>query len=162
MKNKKDTPKKPKKYLNNKDLLAAFYESREAGEMRPKLALMLQTLCARYGRRGNFVNYTYNEDMQAYAMMMLVKTWGAFNPEKNTNAFAFYTQCIHSSFLQFLNQERRQRDIRDSLLMDKGMTPSFTFQMEYENVNNSDKKPESDYLEDNNYNNPEDNNTENE
>lgn len=100
--------------------------------MTDKLAHMLQTLAARYGRKGNFANYTYNEDMQAYAMLMLVKTWNSFNPEKSKNPFAFFTQCIKNSFIQFLNQEKRQRDIRDAQLVDKGLTPSYTYQMEHE------------------------------
>lgn len=125
-------PKRKVNYLNNKDLLAETIKSKEQEKMTDKLAHMLQTLTAKYGKKGNFANYTYNEDMQAYAMMMLARTWNAFNPEKSSNPFAFYTQCIKNSFIQFLNQERRQRDIRDSLLVMKGMSPSFTYQMEHE------------------------------
>jgi DNA-directed RNA polymerase specialized sigma24 family protein len=131
---KKAVVKKKKKvnYLNNKDLMAQVQISRENDQMSDRLAHMLQTLAARYGRKGNWANYTYNEDMQAYAMMMLVRTWRSFDPKKSNNPFAFFTQCIKNSFIQFLNQERRQRDIRDVMLVDKGMSPSYNFQMEYE------------------------------
>jgi len=131
---KKVAKKKAKKknYLNNKDLLAEVILSKSKGKMTDKLAHMLTVLCARYGRKGNFANYTYNDDMQAYAMMMLVRTWNSFKPEKSNNPFAFFTQCIKNSFIQFLNQERRQRDIRDVLLVDNGLTPSYTYQMEQE------------------------------
>lgn len=123
-------PKKPRNYLNNRDLLAEVIKSKEQDMMTDKLAHMLHTLCARYGKKGQYAGYTYNDDMQAYAMMMIVKTWHKFKPEKSNNPFAFYTQCIKHSFIQFLNQERRQRDIRDILLVDQGMNPSFTFQMD--------------------------------
>jgi len=131
---KKAVPKKPRKvnYLNNKDLLAQVISSKEAGQMSDRLAHMLQTLCSRYGRRANFANYTYNEDMQAYAMMMLVRTWNSFNPEKSNNPFAFFTQCIKNSFIQFLNQEKRHRVIRDEIMVDKGLNPSYNYQMAYE------------------------------
>lgn len=129
---KKVVPKKPRKinYLNNKDLMKQVMLSKESDppQMTDRLAHMLQTLAARYGRKGNFANYTYNEDMQAYAMMMLVRTWNSFNPLKSQNPFAFFTQCIKNSFIQFLNQERRQRDIRDVILVDQGLDPSYTFQ----------------------------------
>jgi DNA-directed RNA polymerase specialized sigma24 family protein len=123
-------PKKPRKvnYLNNKDLMLQVALSKEQGQMTDRLAHMLQTLAARYGRKGNFANYTYNDDMQAYAMMMLVRTWNRFDPAKSNNPFAFFTQCIKNSFIQFLNQERRQRDIRDVMLVDNGLDPSYTFQ----------------------------------
>lgn len=127
--------KKPKKarktnYLNNKDLLAETIKSKEQGQMSDKLARMLQMLCARYGSRANFAGYTYNEDMQAYAMSQLVRTWNSFNPEKSSNAFAFFTQCVKNSFIQYLKQEKRQRVIRDELLVENGMNPSYTYQLE--------------------------------
>lgn len=115
-------------YLNNKDLLAEVKRSKRKGEMSDKLARMLQMLCTRYAKKGNFINYTYNEDMQAYAMMMLVRTWNSFNPEKSSNPFAFFTQCIKNSFIQYLNQEKRQRNIRDLALVDQGLNPSFNFE----------------------------------
>lgn len=117
-------------YLNNKDLLAEVQKSKDQGEMTNELARMLQTLCIRYSKKSSFANYTYNEDMQSYAMFMLIKTWDKFDPEKSQNPFAFFTQCVKNSFIQYLNSEKRQRDIRDSLLVDKGMDPSYTYQIE--------------------------------
>lgn len=128
---KKEVPKKTIKkrtnYLNNKDLLAETCISLETDKMTSKLSLMLMKLVQRYGSKGNFSGYTYNDDMQAYALMMLVRTWKAFDPEKSSNAFAFFTQCVKNSFIQFLNQERRQRDIRDAMLVDNGLEPSYTY-----------------------------------
>jgi DNA-directed RNA polymerase specialized sigma subunit len=132
------TKKRKTNYLNNRDLLAETIKSKEQGQMTDKLARMLQMLCARYGSRANFANYTYNEDMQAYAMCSLCKTWSAFNPEKSSNAFAFFTQCVKNSFIQYLKQEKRQRNIRDELLVEHGLNPSYTYQLE----NSSDGEDE--------------------
>lgn len=123
-------------YMSNKELLAAVVEAKSKGVMTDKLARMLQLLCSKYAKKGSFVNYSYNDDMQSYAMMMLVRTWNSFNPEKSNNPFAFFTQCIKNSFIQYLNQERRQRNIRDELLIDQGMNPSFNY-----NENGSDGVP---------------------
>lgn len=114
-------------YLSNKELLNEVKRAKRKGEMSNELARMLQMLCAKYARKGSFVNYTYNEDMQAYAMMMLVRTWNSFDPEKSNNPFAFFTQCIKNSFIQYLNQEKRQRNIRDLILVGQGMNPSYNF-----------------------------------
>ena len=128
--------RKPRKvnYLNNKDLLLEIAKSKEQdpAQMTDKLAHMLQTLAARYAKRGNFAGYSYNEDMQAFAMMMLVRTWKSFNPEKSSNPFAFFTQCIKNSFIQYLKAERRQRDVRDLLLVDQGLDASYTYQDKYQ------------------------------
>lgn len=128
----KGVKKTRNKYLNNKDLLAEVRESKKNGKMSDKLALMLQMLCARYAKHPWFSGYTYNEDMQAYAMLMLVKTWESFDCEKYDNPFAYYTQCIRSSFQQYKLQEKKHRTIRDKLLVDSGLLPSFTYMEEYE------------------------------
>jgi len=115
-------------YLNNKELLVEVRKSKELGRMSDTLARMLQLLCSKYAKKGNFVNYSYNEDMQAYAMMMLVRTWNGFDPDKGSNPFAFFTQCIKHSFIQYLKHEQRQRDVRDLLLIDQGLNPSYGFE----------------------------------
>ncbi len=127
-------PRKKKKtnYLNNADLLAEVIKSKEQGRMTDKLARMLTILTSNYSKKHIFASYTYNDDMQAYAMMMLVRTWHKFDETRFSNPFAFYTQCIKSSFIQYLNQEKRQRVIKDEILVKKGLTPSFNYQLEYE------------------------------
>lgn len=115
-------------YLTNRELLGAVKDSKTKGRMSDLLAKMLQLLCSRYAKKGNFINYSYNEDMQAYAMMMLVRTWNSFDPEKSNNPFAFFTQCVKNSFIQYLNQEQRQRDVRDLLLIDQGLNPSYGYE----------------------------------
>lgn len=131
---KESTPRKKKKknnYLNNADLLVQVVKSKIEGQMSPELAKMLTLLTSNFSKKSKFASYTYNEDMQAYAMMMLVRTWHKFNVERK-NPFAFYTQCVKNSFIQYLNQEKRQRLIRDEILVKKGLTPSFNYQLEYE------------------------------
>ncbi len=129
--------KRPVKYLNNKDLLAQVLLSKKQNKMSDHLARMLQLLTARYAKKGNFANYTYNDDMQSYAMLMVVKTWQGFDPAKSSNPFAWFTQCIKNSFIQYLNQEKRQRDIKDEVLVNKGMSPSFGYAYD---INQEDKQ----------------------
>ena len=142
---KQTPPKKKVNYIRNKDLLAEVIACKEKGEMSDKLARMLQLLTAKYGRSAQFGGYTFNEDMQAYAMMMLCKTWVGFNPEKSDNAFAYYTQSIKNSFKQFLNREKVQRVVRDELLVDKGLNPSFTYMAEHSNTDHHYVHDEEDH-----------------
>lgn len=134
-KQEKAPVKKKTNYIKNKDLLAEVIECRKDMKMSDKLARMLTLLTARYGRSAQFGGYTFNEDMQAYAMMMLCKTWVGFNPERGSNAFAYYTQSIKNSFKQFLNREKVQRVVRDELLVNKGLNPSFTYTNEHSSEN---------------------------
>jgi len=130
--------KKKKNYLNNQDLLAEVLESKRIGRMTNNLAVMLQTLCKRYATRGQFASYSYNDDMQSYAMLMLVKTWHAFNETRGKNPFAFFTTCVTNSFKQFLNTEKKQANIKNETLILIGLSPSFNYLTEYEESRRSE------------------------
>lgn len=144
------TKTKPKNYLNNKDLLAELERCRAANKMTDTMAHMLQTLTNRYASVPNLVGYP--EDMRQYAMYMLVRTWRSFNPELSQNPFAFFTQCIKNSFYQYLNKEKRQRLIRDKLMIASGLNPSFNFQAEYDENNRANREM-GDFIDDDAYSN---------
>lgn len=131
-------PRKPKNYINNADLMIQVSISREQDQMTNELVKMLTMLSDRYATRGQFSGYSYVDDMKAYAMYMIVRTWRAFNPEKGSNPFAFYTQCIKNSFIQYLNKESNERDIRDQLLVEAGLNPSFGYGDDDDGGGNSD------------------------
>ena len=130
-------------YIDKKELLAEVIGCKEADVMSNKLASMLQLIAKKFAQSRNLAGYTYSEDMQAFAMMMLVKTWRAFKPEKSNNAFAFYTQCIKNSFIQFLNQEKAVRNLRDKLIVAQGGLPSYTYQEEYRQKHSPKKGDEN-------------------
>ena len=145
---KKKAPPKPRKprkrgmyYIDRKELLQDVIDSKKEGKMNNALAAKLHLLTTKYARAANFARYTYNDDMRGYAQMMLVKSWNSFNPEKSDNPFSFYTQCIKNSFKQYLNQEKRHRVIRDELLVDNGMNPSYTYENEYREKNSKPEDP---------------------
>lgn len=118
-------------YLKNADLLAEVIKCKAEGKLSNKLALMLDMLTRRYASKPNFSGYTYVDDMIAEALADLCKNALKFKPERSSNPFAFYTQCIHNSFLGYLNSEKKHRRIRDAMLVEIGENPSFNFQEEY-------------------------------
>lgn len=124
--------KRATNYLNKRDLLVQIRLSKEQDHMNDTLAKMLTMMTKKYAKSPQFAGYSYREDMEAFAMMMLVNTWYKFNEERSDNPFAFYTQCIKNSFVHFLKQEKKQRNIRDEMLVSTGLNPSHTFMLEYE------------------------------
>lgn len=120
-------PKKKKNYINNADLLKELEISNKQGKMTNELTKMLMMLTHRFAMKGRFANYTYNEDMQAFALLTIVKVWRGFNAQKSDNPFAYFTQTIKHAFFQYDNMERKQRDIRDEILISHGESPSFSF-----------------------------------
>lgn len=141
MAEKQKTKRRKKNYLNNSDLLEETIKSQEQNKMTDKLALMLLVLCDRYraSKTGNFTRYTYFDEMKSNALENLVKNaWKKFNADKFSNAFAWYTQCVHNSYLQYLKYEKRHRDIRDSLLVNAGLDASFGYMEEHSSSQSND------------------------
>jgi hypothetical protein len=124
------TKRAPRNYLSNYNLLEQIAISKENKKMSNELLKMLTLLCDRFATRGNFSSYTYLEDMKMNALVNLCNTWGTFNAERSSNPFAYYTQSIKNSFIQYLKVEKKQRNIRDRLLVDCGASPSHTYAIE--------------------------------
>lgn len=102
------------------------------GEISKKLARMLMRLVERYARRGNWRNYTYNDEMRGYALLQLSAIALQFDESRSENPFAFFTTSIRNCFTRVLNLEKRNQHIRDDLLIIAGAQPSFTRQVEHE------------------------------
>jgi len=102
------------------------------GAMTPKLAKMFVLLVQRYGTRGNWRGYTYNDEMQGQALMQLSQIGLQFDESKSENPFAYYTAAITNSFTRILNVEKKNQSLRDDLLQENGMMPSHTRQIEHE------------------------------
>lgn len=142
------TPKKKKNYLNNADILIELRKCHENGRLTEEMGRMFLSLVKRYASIPRFSGYSYNDDMQSFALLTLVKVWRGFNADKYNNPFAYFTQIVHNAFHQLDNQERRQRDIRDAVLVDQGKNPSFNYS---ERANYNDDSGDSygdvDYME---------------
>ena len=100
----------------------------EHGKMTNKLAMMYMKLCERYGTRSNWRGYTYNDEMQAQALMQLSQIGLQFDESKSDNPFAYYTAAITNSFTRILNIEKKNQNIRDDIMEMEGMMPSYTRQ----------------------------------
>jgi len=116
-----------KYYLTNATLLPEVIKCKTVGKISNELAKMLMLLTERYAKSSKFAGYTFRDDMVSEALINLCQNALKFNPEKSSNPFAFYTTAIHHSFLQYLNNEKKHRNIRDRMLVELGENPSFNY-----------------------------------
>lgn len=105
--------------------------SKDDGKMTNELAKMFIKLCERYGTRGNWRGYTYNDEMRSQALLQLSQVGLQFDESKSSNPFAYYTATITNSFTRILNLEKRNQSMRDNILEMNNMTPSYTRQAEW-------------------------------
>jgi DNA-directed RNA polymerase specialized sigma24 family protein len=116
-------------YVTNAQLLEAIAADKANGRvLSSKLAKYLHMIAERYSYSPSFAGYSFREDMVSFAVVNLCANWYKFDPAKSDNPFAFYTTAAYRSFLQYLADEKKQRDIRDNLLVEAGANPSFSYQ----------------------------------
>ena len=106
--------------------------SKTHGKTTNKLARMYMKLCERYGTRSNWRGYTYNDEMRSQALLQLTQIGLQFDESKSENPFAYYTAAITNSFTRVLNLEKKNQAIRDDILENAGLNPSYTRQTENE------------------------------
>lgn len=107
------------------------YFSKDHGKMTNELAKMFMKLCERYGTRGNWRNYSYNDEMRNQALFQLSQVALKFDESKSQNPFAYLTAIVNNSFTKVLNTEKRVQRIRDDILEANGFNPSHTRQSEW-------------------------------
>ena len=100
----------------------------KGGKATNKLAMMWMKLCDRYATRGNVRGYTYNDEMRGQAILQLAQIGLQFDESKSQNPFAYYTAAVTNSFVRVINIEKRNQNIRDDILEQNGMNPSYTRQ----------------------------------
>ena len=93
-----------RKYLNNRDLLEEIIKSKGEDELTPKALKMLMMLADRSSSRLVYRNPEDRKDCIACAYMDLYRYWRNFNPEKSTNAFAYFTEIAKRGFAKGWNK----------------------------------------------------------
>ena len=89
---------------------------------------MYMKLSDRYGTRSNWRGYTYNDEMRGAALIQLIQVGLKFNELKSDNPFAYYTAIVTNSFTRVLLNEKKMQNIRDDILEENGLEPSWTRQ----------------------------------
>lgn len=114
-------------YVTNTELLSEIRLSKEQGRISERLATMWMLMCKRLASKACFSSYSYKDDMISDALTNLCRGGLQFDETRSSNPFSFYTTTILRCFYGYLNREKRQRNIRDELLIESGQSASFTF-----------------------------------
>lgn len=129
--------RKPKKYLNNRDIKAQLELSFEQGKMTNELGKMFLCLVENVGKKGNYSGYSYLDEMKGVAIITLCKGWNKFNMMYD-NPFAYYTTFVNNAFNHVLKIEKRERDKKNAIMVDLGLNPANSFSDEdYETARGS-------------------------
>lgn len=120
--------KKKTHYVKNADLYAEVMKCQEAGKVSDTLANMYMLMARRYATKPNFASYSYIDEAISLASVNCCAGYMKFDGEKYSNAFAYFTSIIHNSFIAVLNSEKNQQRIRDAMLIENGLDPSYSYE----------------------------------
>jgi len=85
-------------YVKNKDLLSEILISKEQGKLTDTAVSMFILIATESNKNLHYEYPMDKEDCISAALEDLIKYWDRFNPEKSTNAFAFYSQIAKHGF----------------------------------------------------------------
>lgn len=118
-------PTKRVPFVRNADLLREIALSRETGVPTDDLCRMMMKMIERLFGRGNYRRYSYVDELKDEALVAVLYAWSRFKAEKSNNPFSYLTTVMVNAANRILNKERRQREIRDALVMSVGGPPTF-------------------------------------
>lgn len=118
---------KSRHYVNNKEFYQQLVDYRAVVEKDPEAQIpdeigeKFMRIAQRMGTRGNFVNYSFLDEMISHALHMMSRYILKFNPERSNNPFAYFSQIAKNAFIYWINKEaknsvtkRRLADIMES------------------------------------------------
>lgn len=66
--------------------------------------------------KGNFINYSFRDDMISDAIENCLVAAEKFDPEKSANPFAYYTQIVYFAFIRRIQKEKKQQATKYKML----------------------------------------------
>jgi len=114
-------------YVNNEHFLTALVEHKENIKKAKELELEKPQVSNYLGEcflkiathlsyKGNFVGYSYRDDMISDGIENCLVAADKFDPEKSSNPFAYYTQIIYFAFVRRIQKEKKQQATKYRML----------------------------------------------
>jgi len=114
-------------YVDNKKFLEALIDHK--GKVNKSVELQIdKPLVSNYlgecflkiathlSYKGNFINYTYRDDMISDGIENCLVAVDKFDPAKSSNPFAYYTQIIYYAFIRRIQKEKKQQVTKYKML----------------------------------------------
>jgi len=86
----------------------AFYQqiliSKQEDELTKESIKMISLIIERYSRKFKYKDEMDREDCEAFAIMQILRNWRSYDPQKNANAFAYFTQAVKTGIYMGWNK----------------------------------------------------------
>lgn len=146
-KREKTTKPKNQHYVDNEKFLAAMTEwkelckiAEEQGDERPPLSDYIGEcfikIASGVGKMGNFIGYSYRDEMIADGIENCVRYAHNFDPEKSTkNPFSYFTTMVYYAFIRRIKKEKQQSAIKQKCIQNAIESGVFDGDINYLGIN---------------------------
>jgi hypothetical protein len=83
-------------------------------------------IATRLASKGNFVNYSYKEEMISDGIEYSINYLNNFDPEKSNNPFAYFTRIIFNAYIMRIHKEKKQTYIKYKSYENAALSSSFS------------------------------------
>jgi len=119
--------KKSTHYVDNEKFLQALLDHKQAcvnavaeGKEKPILPNYIGECFIKIANhlayKGNFINYSFRDDMVSDAIENCLVAAEKFDPTKSANPFAYYTQIVYFAFIRRIQKEKKQQATKYKML----------------------------------------------
>jgi hypothetical protein len=114
-KKEKKAVDKAKFYVDPKEFDEEIMVYYKTGVMSNNLAEMVSKISHKLSFAGNFINYTYREEMVGDGVIRMMKALIAkkYNREKGTNPFSYFTRIAFNAFRNRIKKEKHMAETHE-------------------------------------------------
>jgi hypothetical protein len=115
-------------YIDKTEYSNELINYTKTGKATDRLGELFMLHVSRVSSSNNFKDYTYKSDMEAEALIHLLKYGDNYDPTKITrkgvltDAFSYCTKIIVCAFIQVIQKEKRQSKVKDALIKNQDRT----------------------------------------
>ena len=102
-------------YVKNADLLIEIEKWKKSGKMSNTLGGMIQKIAHGIARKPNWSGYTWITDMEAEAVLTVLKYLRNFDVTKSNNPFAYITTIVTNAYVGYINTTKKHAKIKQAL-----------------------------------------------
>lgn len=104
-------------YINNEEFYKEIVEWRKSGaeKIPNKIGEYFILIAKNLAKSGRFAGYSWRQEMESDAILVMVKYARNFDPEKSNNPFAFFTRCAWNCFIHRIGVEKKNLELMQVL-----------------------------------------------
>lgn len=144
--------KNPRHYVDNKTLYKTLIQYRKdkedalaVGESPPRIpeyvGLCIFQIATRLATKGNFINYSFKDEMISDGIENCIQYMNNFDPNKSNNPFAYFTRIVYNAYILRIQKEKKQTYIKYKSLQNAILHDNFFESVENDDVSSGMFKP---------------------